>query len=118
MCNTEALRKGFFFYLAIVPNANRAIKSFPFEALIWFSGLVVLFLYQPGDDHFSLCPLYNLGFEYCPGCGLGRSISHFLHGEISQSLRMHPLGIFAVFVLSLRIIKLLKQYLQLHGKNN
>jgi hypothetical protein len=83
------------------------------------SGLVALAFYDPsGDTHFSLCPLALSGFDFCPGCGLGRAVSLFLHGEIAQSFAIHPLGIFAVIVLSYRIIELLKPYLRTHGKNN
>ena len=87
------------------------------EALVWFVGLTSLAIYYPSGEHVSLCPLYQLGVDFCPGCGLGRSISYVLHGEIVPSLKTHPLGIFAVIVLSLRIIKLSKLYLQTHGKN-
>ena len=95
----------------------KSIRTFPHEALVWISALIALSIYYPSGEHVSLCPLYQLGIEFCPGCGLGRSISYALHGEIMTSLSTHPLGIFAVIVLSLRIIRLSKFYLQTHGKN-
>jgi Protein of unknown function (DUF2752) len=70
------------------------------------------------DGHFTLCPLYNLGFDFCPGCGLGNSISYLFHGQLRQSFAAHPLGIFAVIVLSLRIFQQTKNYLNLYGKSN
>lgn len=100
-----------------MPGLLSYLKTFPLEALVWVAGLAGLSLYYPSGQHISLCPLYHLGFDFCPGCGLGRAISYFFHGEIFKSLETHPLGIFAVIVLSLRIIKLCKLYLQLNGKN-
>jgi hypothetical protein len=91
------------------------VKSFPWEALAWLTGLVGLSLYFPeNSEHIILCPLRNLGFTFCPGCGLGRSITLFFHGNILESLSTHPLGIFAVIILSYRIIALTKHYL-IHG---
>ncbi len=63
---------------------------------------------MPAENHFSLCPLQNMGIEYCPGCGLGRSCNMALSGKIIDSLIMHPFGIFAIIVILFRIISLLK----------
>lgn len=95
----------------------RFVSHLPWEALIWMAGFVVLASYEPSQEHVSICPLNRLGFTFCPGCGLGRSVSFFFHGEIIHSLTTHPLGIFAVIVLSYRIIQLSKTYLSSHGKN-
>jgi hypothetical protein len=95
----------------------RFMKQLPMEGIVWFTGLVVLAFYEPAENHISICPLNQLGFDFCPGCGLGRSISFLFHGEIIRSLATHPLGIFAVIVLSFRIVHLLKLYLKSHGKN-
>lgn len=94
------------------------IRSLPLEAIVWTCGLIALALYTPSGEHFTLCPFYHLGFDFCPGCGLGRSIALFFHGEIIDSLKTHPLGIFAVIILSFRIIQLSKDYLKSHGKSN
>lgn len=96
----------------------RFLRGLPLEALIWSSALLVLAWYTPSDTHFTICPLDHLGFDFCPGCGLGRSIAHLFHGEVTSSLKTHPLGIFAVIVLSFRIIQLSKDYLKSHGKSN
>jgi hypothetical protein len=77
------------------------------ELILWIAVIVVLFLPMPSDGHFSLCPLHNAGFEHCPGCGLGRSANMALHGDIINSLRMHPLGIFTIIVIVFRIFALL-----------
>ncbi len=90
------------------------IRNFPIEALIWMAGLALLLIGQTG---LSICPLDNLGFEHCPGCGLGRSITLFLHGRFTESIATHPLGIFAVGVLSIRIFRLTKTYIRTYGKS-
>lgn len=98
---------------------TRRMKAFPVEALVWAASLLILAFYYPeGETHFSICPLNNLGFDFCPGCGLGRSISFLFRGEVKQSFAAHPLGIFAVIVLSYRIFRLTKNYLNLYGKSN
>jgi hypothetical protein len=79
------------------------------EALVWIVGLLLLALINPdGSSHFSFCIFKNMGFKYCPGCGLGHSISYFLHGDVTRSLQTHPLGIFATIILVSRIVSLLK----------
>lgn len=69
----------------------------------------MLALMQPGSDpHFSLCIFKMLGITFCPGCGLGNSISYLFHGNIQDSFSSHPLGIFAVFIILLRVYKLMQ----------
>ncbi len=70
--------------------------------IIWPCALIFLSLLDTQTHHWSLCPLNNLGFEHCWGCGLGRSISFLFHGEFAQSFETHPLGSFAVIVLVYR----------------
>ena len=92
-------------------------KHFPFEAIFWFTALCLLALLNPAADHFSLCPFSHAGLTFCPGCGLGRSINLFFHGEVLASFYQHPLGIFAVIILSFRIINLTQQYIRNYGKS-
>ncbi len=80
--------------------------AFP-EAYIWIIGLVFLAVINPGKSDWTVCPLGNLGFEHCPGCGLGRSVSFLLKGDLSSSWEMHPLGGAALFILIARSIYLL-----------
>ncbi|MFP4471365.1 MAG: DUF2752 domain-containing protein [Bacteroidales bacterium] len=77
------------------------------ELIFWISAILALFMIRPGESHFSLCPLQNLGIDHCPGCGLGRSCSLALHGNILESLSMHPFGIFALIVILHRIFILI-----------
>jgi hypothetical protein len=79
------------------------------EAVIWLSGLLILALINvDGTSHLTICPFKNLGIDFCPGCGLGKSIHYLLHLEINQSLNAHPLGIFTFAVLARRIYGLIK----------
>jgi hypothetical protein len=80
------------------------------EAYIWLMVLVYLIVtpVKP-ETHFTVCPLSLAGFDYCPGCGLGRSIGLLLHGELIQSLQMHPLAILAVLLIANRIVVLFWQ---------
>jgi len=95
------------------------MKRFPPEAIFWFTALVLLGVYYPdADHHFTLCPFAWTGFSFCPGCGLGRSISYAFHGEFRQAFQAHPLGIFAILVLSFRIIQLTKNHYYQYGKNH
>ena len=87
-------------------------KTFTFlkrnsELLFWISALVLLFIAMPDSNHFTLCPLSNLGFEFCPGCGLGHSIHYAMWFDITKSFSSHPLGIVAIFILIHRIYQLL-----------
>ena len=93
------------------------ISRFPLEALVWISGLVLLLLIpSSGESHFTVCPLSLSGIEWCPGCGLGRSIAFLFQGSFKESFEMHPLGFIAVIILISRIIVLLKTHFRNYGK--
>ncbi len=80
-----------------------------FEVLFWIGALTYLVLIDPfALQKFSVCPLHTFGFEHCPGCGLGRSISHALHGNIEASFDMHVLGIPAVGIILRRVVTLIR----------
>ena len=82
------------------------IKSFPLELVFWILALVLLATADPDTHHFSLCPLANLGVDWCPGCGLGRSISALFQGEVKESLNFHWFGLPALMVIVYRIVTL------------
>ena len=83
-----------------IPLINR-------EAIVWIAALIGLAVFtDPEIQHITLCPLASLGFEHCPGCGLGRSIAYLFQGDIIHSIKMHPLGIVAVIMLLFRIASL------------
>lgn len=73
--------------------------------------IMALGLFNPtSGSHFSLCPLKLLGFNWCPGCGIGHAIAYLLHGDIGNSLKAHWLGIPALLIILYRICNLI--YLQ------
>ena len=87
------------------------------EALFWMAAIIFLALIEPAEStHFTICPFSAIGIDFCPGCGLGRSVSYFLHGDFSTSLAVHPLGIFALIVLTTRVISLIKINWSNYGK--
>ncbi|OGU18109.1 MAG: hypothetical protein A2X61_03015 [Ignavibacteria bacterium GWB2_35_12] len=84
-------------------------KYFEPELLFWIVALLYLSLINvEAHTHFSFCPLHNLGIEWCPGCGLGRSISYLLHGNILQSFEAHWLGPIAFLIILFRIYQLIR----------
>ncbi len=84
------------------------------EMVIWVCILVWLaFSSVDFSTHSSLCPLKSLGWSFCPGCGLGRSIILLFHGEFKESVMMHWLGIPAVLILIWRIVTLFKKNRQI-----
>lgn len=89
---------------------QKIITSFRFvnlEAVIWTAGLLFLAFFDFQDKlHFSICPIKNLGFSFCPGCGLGKSISYLFRLEFKESYAIHPLGLIALIVLVYRVISL------------
>jgi len=76
------------------------------EALIWVAALVALALLDPTTQHASICPLSLMELDFCPGCGLGHSIAYMFRGEFALSFQTHPLGMFAAFMLTYRIVNL------------
>ena len=80
------------------------------EALIWIAALLFLALIEPAEStHYTLCPFSAVGIDFCPGCGIGRSISMLYRGDIFGSLKMHPLGIFALTMIFYRIVTLFQK---------
>jgi len=82
----------------------------PLELIFWITALALLALAEPADprqhSHFTLCPLANLGWTWCPGCGLGRSLTQLFHGHVAESLKEHWFGIPALMILGYRIFSL------------
>ncbi len=86
-----------------------SFSKLPVELVCWVLGLILLYISDPHAHHYTLCPLENAGFDWCPGCGLGRSIALLMHGELEASLGMHWLGIPAFFIIIHRIYTLSKK---------
>lgn len=98
------------------------IKILNFELMLWIAGLAFLAIYTPDiDHHFSICPIKNLGFSFCPGCGLGESISLLFRFQFIESFNAHPLGILALIILlnriALLLLKSFHDYQNYHTQN-
>ncbi|MBI1938098.1 MAG: DUF2752 domain-containing protein [Ignavibacteriales bacterium] len=77
------------------------------EAVLWLAALFYLLFVNPYEtQQFTLCPFHNIGIDFCPGCGMGRSISFFYHADFTSSIKTHPLGIAAFILISYRIFTL------------
>jgi len=81
------------------------------EAFVWMTA-ILFFALSPvhAGSHITICPLSLAGFDYCPGCGLGRAMILVLHGNVIESINMHPLAIPALIFLVTRIVIVFKNY--------
>ena len=97
--------KLFTFYTKV----KKYLSIIGFESIVWISGLVYLAFFSPiTQSHFTICPLANMGVDFCPGCGLGHSITLIFHGYFAESFNTHPLGFFAAAIIFYRIFTLIK----------
>ena len=80
------------------------------ELIMWTFALTYLLFINPYElNHFSFCVFNMIGIDFCPGCGIGRSISMIYKGDFLGSINMHPLGIFALTIIFHRIVTLLQR---------
>ncbi|WP_316810522.1 DUF2752 domain-containing protein [Pedobacter heparinus] len=88
------------------------LKRIPLELIFWITALVLLAtadLQNHGEaQHFTLCPIANLGMTWCPGCGIGRSITQLFHGNFAESFAQHWFGLPALLIICRRIGVLMK----------
>jgi hypothetical protein len=87
-------------------------KYFSFELSFWIVSLIYLAMINPAESHFSFCLFNRLGFTWCPGCGIGHSISYLLHGDVIKSFHTHRLGTFALIVIVYRVLQLIRNIYQ------
>ena len=88
------------------------------ELAAWLIALIYLAGINPQAAHFSLCLFNHLGIDWCPGCGIGHSISYLLHGQFKQSFEAHYLGFVALLILLHRIYTLSKNEITKHKLNS
>ncbi|MBS2211130.1 DUF2752 domain-containing protein [Carboxylicivirga mesophila] len=80
------------------------------EAYFWLIALVSLAFSSPDNaTHYTLCIFKNLGFDFCPGCGLGHGIAYLFRGQLLESWQAHPLALLAVVILVVRSINILRK---------
>ena len=89
----------------------KRLTYIPLELLFWVSALIGLAVAKEEihghGSHSTLCLLANLGFDWCPGCGIGRAITHLLHGNLEASFAHHMLGVPALIIILFRIRELI-----------
>ncbi|TVR29623.1 MAG: DUF2752 domain-containing protein [Balneolaceae bacterium] len=83
-----------------------------FEWLALSIALVAMAMLNPESTANSICPLDLLGFENCPGDGLGKSMAFSFRGKISESFQAHPAGLPAILIIMTRIGSIFKRNLQ------
>jgi hypothetical protein len=88
------------------------IMQIPLELIFWIGSIGAILTINPEVQAFSLCPLHNLGFDWCPGCGLGKSMNLLARGEFQASWNLHPAGSLAFGTIIHRIWVLIKQQKQ------
>jgi len=79
------------------------------EIIFWMISLLALAVADPAGKHYKICILNLAGISWCPGCGIGHSISYLLHGNPAASLDAHWLGIPALIIIMERIFSILYQ---------
>lgn len=83
------------------------VRAIGLEPILWLGGIATLaILGATSETHFTICPLALAGLDFCPGCGLGRSIALLLHGEVVRSFEAHWLGLPATVILVGRSLSL------------
>lgn len=92
----------------------------PLELIFWSGGLTYLFFLnvEPDIAPPRLCLSGLIGVGICPGCGLGESISLLLGGQFAAGLKAHLLGPFALVVIVIRIIALIRSHFTIHRKEH
>ena len=76
------------------------------ELLFWVTAIGLLYFMDTDPSQPSLCVFRLIGFNSCPGCGLGHSIHYALHLSFAQSIHEHLLGIPAILIILFRIKQL------------
>lgn len=82
------------------------IKKYYFLHFEWVAltaGLLLMVFLDPFSQAESICPANRLNLDFCPGCGLGRSISLLFRGDVLTSFQTHPAGILAAILIPARI---------------
>lgn len=92
----------------MIEKLKICVIGFPLEGYIWTAAILLLAFINVDSNHFTICPFHNLGIEFCPGCGLGRSIHYFIGFEFTKSFNTHPLGGAALAIILYRIFSLMR----------
>lgn len=81
-----------------------------FEILAFSVGLLLLVFMDPSNvSGPDFCLFEQIGITFCPGDGLGHSISYTFRGQFYNAMQANLLGPFAIAILSGRIVHLIKK---------
>jgi len=87
------------------------------EWSILLGGIILLAVMDPGSQERSFCLFDFIGI-FCPGEGLGRSISYIFRGMWTEAWSSNPAGYLAVPVLSFRIVYIFLERNNLNSLKN
>jgi len=77
---------------------------------MWVCGILAVAVADPtAPALLQTCLLKAVGFQYCPGCGLGHAVAYLARGEILLSIQSHPFAPIVVGVLLHRVVTLCRQ---------
>jgi hypothetical protein len=97
-------------------NMKQTFKKAFFLHYEWLAltmALLAMALLNPESASASVCPLDLMGFESCPGQGLGKSIAYSFRGEFQESIKAHPVGLVSILIIMGRIGSIFKRNSQL-----
>lgn len=78
------------------------------EWVVFSMGLVLMGMMNPEVTGTSLCLFDLLGFDFCPGDGLGHSIAYTFRGDLSSAINANIAGPAAVVILTFRVMYIWK----------
>ncbi|PWN07101.1 DUF2752 domain-containing protein [Rhodohalobacter mucosus] len=70
---------------------------------IALAGMLIAVVTIDPDSAAGFCLIEWTGVEHCPGEGIGRSMSSAMRGDFVRSFQLHPAGIPAIIILTIRI---------------
>lgn len=84
------------------------------ELFFWVIAILLLYFLPGYKEGQSLCISTLIGLGRCPGCGIGHAIHDALHLRFASSFEYHPLGIFAIIIIFIRLKQLAHLILKNH----
>lgn len=98
-------------------HSLRQIFNLHFEWVALATGIILLAFMNPYvEQSASWCLFEWVGIPFCPGEGLGHSISFIFRGEIYKAMEANIIGVFALPVILGRIGVLITRNFQLNNK--
>jgi len=87
---------------------SKRMNQWPLELIFWIGSMAAILTINPEVEAISICPLHQMGLDWCPGCGLGRAMNLLASGEFQASWSLHPAASLAYGAIFHRIWVLLK----------